>query len=70
MGRQPILPCPCSGAEWKMLHKTIHKPIRPYPSLASGDSQCEYTITQRRQSDVHSAALPPSSRHGELFTDQ
>ena len=42
-----VLPCPCSGAVWKVLIKTI-QPILPgpcpCPGPGSGPSQCEYTI--------------------------
>ena len=42
-----VLPCPCSGAVWKVLIKTI-QPILPGPcpclGPGSGPSQCEYTI--------------------------
>ena len=40
-----ILPCPCSGAVWKVLIKTI-QPILPgsCPGPGSRPSQCEYTI--------------------------
>ena len=40
-----VLPCPCSGAVWKVLIKTI-QPILPgpCPCPGSGPSQCEYTI--------------------------
>ena len=56
-----VLPCPCSGAVWKVLIKTI-QPIFPGPCAmwkvphntgpgpcprpGSRPSQCEYTITQ------------------------
>ena len=58
-----VLPCPCSGAVWKVLIKTI-QPIlpgpcamwkvlhntgpSPCPGPGSGPSQCEYTITVTR----------------------
>ena len=58
-----VLPCPCSGAVWKALIKTI-QPILPgpcamwkvlhstgpgpCPSPGSGPSQCEYTIRSFR----------------------
>ena len=40
-----VLPCPCSGAVWKVLIKTI-QPILPgpCPCPGPGPSQCEYTI--------------------------
>ena len=44
-----VLPCPCSGAVWKVLIKPI-QPILPGPGPGScsdpgsGPSQCEYTI--------------------------
>ena len=45
-----VLPCPCSGAVWKVLIKTI-QPFLPGPSScpgpSSGPSQCEYTISLR-----------------------
>ena len=57
-----VLPCPCSGAVWKVLIKTI-QPILPGPCAmwkvlhntspgpcpgpGSGPSQCEYTISRR-----------------------
>ena len=44
-----VLPCPCSGAVWKVLIKTI-QPILPgpcpCPSPGSGPSQSEYTIRE------------------------
>ena len=43
-----LLPCPCSGAVWKVLIKTI-QPILPGPCPCPGPgsrpSQCEYTLT-------------------------
>ena len=45
-----VLPCPCSGAVWKVLIKTI-QPIlpSPCPCPSSGPSQCEYTIILPQQ---------------------
>ena len=42
-----VLPCPCSGAVWKVLIKTIQPILSgpcPCPGPGSGPSQCEYTI--------------------------
>ena len=46
-----VLPCPCLGAVWKVLIKTIQSILPgpgPCPGPASGPSQCEYTIKQKK----------------------
>ena len=61
-----VLPCPCSGAVWKVLIKTI-QPILPgpCPGPGSGPSQCEYTISVV---DLTQTALTDTKYHSPSQT--